>query len=93
MSNPRALLTTALGFLRLPPRTPALRALHAWLDSWKGIGHVVVGMERHCYKLSLRSVAAESWVASFHDHVMTAPAGFAAAPTPWGAMQQRRWPR
>ena len=29
----RALLTAALGFLRLPPQTRALRALHAWLDS------------------------------------------------------------
>ena len=28
----RALLTAALGFLRLPPQKPALRGLHAWLD-------------------------------------------------------------
>jgi hypothetical protein len=41
----RALLTAALGFVQLPPQTSAaLRALHAWLDSWAGVGHIVVGM-------------------------------------------------
>jgi hypothetical protein len=39
----RALLTAALGFLRLPPQTSALRALHAWLDNWRGVGLVVEG--------------------------------------------------
>lgn len=34
----RTLLTAGLGFLRLRPDTPGLRALHAWLDSWAGIG-------------------------------------------------------
>jgi hypothetical protein len=36
-----------------------MRVVHAWLDNWRGAGHVVVGTERHGYKLSLRSVAAE----------------------------------
>jgi hypothetical protein len=28
----RALLIAAIAFLQLPPQTPALRALHAWLE-------------------------------------------------------------
>ena len=50
----RALLTAALGFLQVAPRRPALHALHSWLDSWAGIGHVVVGMERYGFQLSLK---------------------------------------
>jgi hypothetical protein len=42
----RALLSAALAFLQLPPQTPALRALHAWLDNWRGVGLVVDGMRR-----------------------------------------------
>ena len=55
----RALLVAALAFLQLPPRAPELRLLHSWLDSWTGVGLVVVGMERHGFKVSMRSVAVE----------------------------------
>ena len=41
----RALLAAALGFLRLPLAIPPVAALHAWLDNWCGIGHVIIGME------------------------------------------------
>ena len=42
------LLRAALGFvtLRAAPRRPALSVLHGWLDSWRGIGDVVVSMHR-----------------------------------------------
>jgi len=88
----RSVLTAALGFLLLEPRTSALRALHVWLDSWTGIGLVIVGMERQGFKVSLRSIAADSgWVASFHGDPGTSAAGFAAAPTPWTAVQRAAW--
>ena len=41
-----AALRAALGFLQLPPRVPELRLLHHWLDTWTGLGLVVVGVER-----------------------------------------------
>ena len=50
----RSLLTAALGFLQLPLRTPALRAVHSWRNNWRGIGHIVIGMDRHCFRLSLK---------------------------------------
>ncbi len=51
----RALLSAALGFVLLKEwqSVRELVMLHAWLDSWNGIGLVVVGMERHGYDLSL----------------------------------------
>jgi hypothetical protein len=53
----RALLTATLGFLHLASGTSALRTLHGWLDSWSGVGHVVVGMARYGFRLSLKSTA------------------------------------
>ena len=89
----RALLTSALGFVQLPPRTSALRALHAWLDSWSGLGHVVGGMDRQGFRLSLKKYGdgAGAWVASFNRDVMTSSEGFGSGPTPWAAVQQAAW--
>jgi hypothetical protein len=59
----RSLLIAALGFLQLPPQTSALRALHAWLDNWRGLGLIVEGVERQGYRLSLKkySYGAGAW--------------------------------
>ena len=70
----RAVLAAALGFLQLPPQTSALRALHAWLDNWRGIGLVVAGMRRQGYRVSLREI--DAWVASFRHDPMVSDAGF-----------------
>ena len=86
----RALLIAALGFLHFPSKTQGLAALHQWLDSWSGIGLIVVGMERHGYALSLRKIE-DKWIASFqHDPTLSA-SGFGAAETPWEATQIAAW--
>ena len=46
-------LQATLGFATLEPRTPELRLLHQWLDSWRGIGDVERGMARQGYDLQL----------------------------------------
>jgi len=28
---------------------PELQLLHRWMDSWRGVGDVVTGMNRHSY--------------------------------------------
>jgi hypothetical protein len=63
LQEARALLA-ALGFLQLPTQTSALRALHAWLDNWRGVGVIVVGMERYAFRLSLKKYGngAGAWV-------------------------------
>ena len=51
------LLYVALGFLALDVPSTAmpsgLRALHAWLDTWHGIGLIEQGMARQARDLSL----------------------------------------
>jgi hypothetical protein len=87
----RRLLVAALGFLQLEPRAPELRTLHAWLSTWAGIGHIVTGMERQGYAMSLRRIREDGWAATFDRHPMFAPDGFATAATPWAAVQAAAW--
>jgi hypothetical protein len=42
----RAVLVAAAAFMRIPPDAQELRLLHAWLDSWRGIGAIAVRMAR-----------------------------------------------
>jgi len=53
VSDRRAALTAALGFLALEPREPQLRLLHRCFHTWRGIGDVVGGMARHGHDLEL----------------------------------------
>ena len=89
----RALLTAALAFLQLPPRAPALVALHQWLDSWRGIGDIVVGMERMGYRVSLRKYGNGdgAWVATFNRDIVTSADGFGSGKMPWAAVQMAAW--
>jgi hypothetical protein len=84
----RLLLRAALGFLQLSPQTSALRALHAWLDSWRGVGLVVDGIRRQGYRVSLREI--DAWVASFRHDPMVSDDGFGSdvvGARPWGVMR------
>jgi hypothetical protein len=87
----RTLLTAALDFLRLPPRAHELRVLHRWLDSWSGIGHIVVGMDRLGYDVSLKKWGDGGWTATFSRDTMLANDGFGSGSAPWRAIQQAAW--
>jgi hypothetical protein len=86
----RPLLTAALGFLHLDVQTSATRTLHAWLDSWTGVGLVVVGMERAGYRVSITRME-DHWRARFGSHAMISDDGYGVAATPWGAVQRAAW--
>jgi hypothetical protein len=67
--DPRGqLLRAALGFAGLPRPSydRALWALRTWLDSWSGIGHVVVGMARQGFDLQLTRYDERGWRATFY---------------------------
>jgi hypothetical protein len=57
------LLRAALGFAGLPrpPYERSLWALRTWLDSWAGIGRVVVDMARQVYDLQLTRYDERGW--------------------------------
>jgi len=54
-----ATLRAAFGFLQVAPRAPELRRrlLHRWLDTWTGLGLIVVGVEPDRACLDSTSVA------------------------------------
>jgi hypothetical protein len=91
----RSRLTAALGFLQLEPRAPELRLLHRWLDSWSGIGLIVVGMSHQGFQVSVGEHGAGQWIAVFDSgrggHEPVAGAGTAQAATPWRAVQRAAW--
>ena len=64
-----ARLTVALGCALLPPRTPELRLLHSWLDTWSGIGAIADGMHRQGYDLQLTQYDDRGWRATFYVSV------------------------
>ena len=60
------LLLVTVGDALLPlPDEPAVRALHGWLDTWRGIRDLEAGMARQGYDLQLTRYAGEAWRATF----------------------------
>jgi hypothetical protein len=89
----RSTLYAALGFCLLAPAPdlPEIAAFKAWLSTWRGIGDIVVGMERQGFAVSLRKLVDDGWDAAFEEHRLLAPAGRANAPTPFEAVQRAAW--
>ena len=73
------------------PEHPGVVALHAWRDSWRGIGDLEAGMARQGYDLQLTRYASEAWRATFYiagrEHSPHAATGSAWERTPWRAVQ------
>jgi hypothetical protein len=59
------------------PRTRELELLHGWLDTWRGIGEVVVGMARQDYDLQLTRYDGRGWRATFYTTGMAQDASWA----------------
>jgi len=95
--NRRArLMLAALGFVCLKAQgPPVLDALHHWLDSWRGIGDVAVGMAYQGYDIQLTRYDERGWRATFYtsgmEHSPTSATATAWEPTPWRAVQGAAW--
>jgi hypothetical protein len=89
----RSALYTALGFCQFPESRafPEVTALKRGMSTWSGIGHVVVGMERQGFVVSVRRLVDDGWTASFHSHAMLTADGIGTAPTPFEAVQVAAW--
>jgi hypothetical protein len=85
-------LVAALGFVQLDARAPERHMLHRRLDTWTGVGLIIVGVERHGTRLSLSHIADGEWRAMFMgENALLAPRGFGVAATPWGPVQRAAW--
>ncbi len=86
-------LYAALGFCQIAdgPAFPEVTALKRWLSTWSGLGHVVVGMQRQGYAVTLRKLPDDGWNAIFQRDAMLAPDGFANAATPFEAVLRAAW--
>ena len=90
-----AVMLATLGFAALP-RVPAdmaavFQALHQWLDGWKGIGDIVVGMNRQAFDLDLVQYPT-GWRCTFfttgREHSLTSRTGTAWEKTAALAVQR-----
>jgi len=86
-------LRAVLGFLQLPPGEPELHLLHAWLDSWRGVGLLAMGLHRIGYDLDLQQYGDGHWRASFYVTGLAHSilGGSAWEPTAWRAVQRAAW--
>ena len=77
------------------PDAPELRLVHAWLDSWFGIGRIAVGMAHQGYDLQLTRYDERGWRATFYttgmEHSPTSATGTAWERTPWHATERGAW--
>src|SRR5947208_16457841 len=86
VSKHRDLLVAALGFVQVPPETPALRMLHRWLNTWRGICDIAAGTHRQGYDLQLTEYDERGWRATFYasgmEHSATTVIGSGFEPSP-----------
>jgi hypothetical protein len=87
-------LIAALGFLELRQQPPEVAPLRRWLNSWSGLGAVVIGMERQGYDVSLTRYP-QCWRCTFlaRDHTTRPWVGQVLSfhETPWRAVQHAAW--
>jgi len=78
----------------MPSYDRALYTLRSRLDSWSGIGHLVVGMGRQGFDLQLTRYDERGRRATFYttgmEHSPTSATGTAWERTLWRAVQGRR---
>jgi hypothetical protein len=88
-------LRAALAAVLVRDGAPELRLVHDWLDSWSGIGLIVVGMSHQGFTVSLGEHGVGRWIAVFFrgrgGHEPIDAAGTAQEPTPWRAVQRAAW--
>jgi hypothetical protein len=83
-------LKAALGFLQLPPGAPELRRLHAWADTWRGVGAIVDGLQRQGFALEFRQYPM-GWRINVRRAGADAIVGSGWDAMPWRAVQRAGW--
>jgi hypothetical protein len=91
--TPVARLRAALAAVLVQADAPELAFVHRWLDSWRGVGLLAVGLHRVGYDLDLRQYGDGNWRASFYVTGLAHSilGGSAWEPTAWRAVQRAGW--
>ena len=84
----RPLLYAALAAVVVKPHATELALVHALLDSWRGIGFIVIGMLRHGFDLSLVSYQHAARDSDGEPRSPTLSGDHTWWPTPWRAVQE-----
>ena len=86
-------MIAALAFMQLQggENVPELQMLGNYLNTWRGLGDIVRGMQRQEFRLYLTNVEEGIWRATFTKSAMLAAEGFGTGKTPWAAVQQAAW--
>jgi hypothetical protein len=86
------LLTAALGFLQLSREHAEVAVLRRYLNSWRGLGDVVTGVNAQGFDLKLRQFP-RGWRANLYPTGTAHSIVVASAweTTPWRAVQQAGW--
>ena len=94
LARRRALLLAALGFraINWRYRPDPAGALEKYLDSWRGLGDVIVGMHAQGFDVELRQLG-DHWRANFYATGMAHSVVYGSAwePTPWRAVSKAAW--
>ena len=80
----RAALAAAL----VQADAPELALVHKWLNSWRGVGLLAVGLHRTGYDLDLRQYGDGNWRTTFYvtGQAHSILGGSASEPTVWRAV-------
>lgn len=94
LTQRRALLVAALGFIRLrwrDPVPPVVHSLTAWMNSWRGLGAVLAGINAQGFNVELKEFP-HGWRVNFYPVGIahSVVAGSAYEPTPWRAVRASR---
>jgi hypothetical protein len=86
-------LRAALAAVLVQADAPELALVHRWLDNWRGVGLLAVGLHRVRYDLQLTQYGDGHWRASFYvtGVAHSILGGSAWEPTPWTAVQMAAW--
>jgi hypothetical protein len=86
-------LRAALAATLVQAEAPELAIVHRWLDNWRGVGLLAVGLHRTGYDLDLRQYGDGHWRATFYvtGIAHSILGGSAWEPTVWRAVQRAGW--
>jgi hypothetical protein len=84
-------LRAALAAVLVQAEAPELALVHQWLDDWRGVGLLAVGLHRIGYDLDLRQYGDGYWRASFYvtGFAHSILGGSAWKPTAWRQSSSR----